>query len=99
MGNKHEQIGWGSERICSECGKKFYIERPSIYTYQLGHDFQCSYVCYDHACLRRDSHKAYLIRDKLIKQINSCEETMVHQGKVVLNPIILIEDRKSKKKK
>ena len=88
------QVGWGCERTCSECGKVFYIERPTLYiyhfTYQNDYLWQCDYNCYNHACLR-SRHKVdkYITKENYIKFVKSSEEIMIHKGKQILHPIDL----------
>lgn len=79
------------ELTCSECGREFYVLCKPNWTYRIvskitsKYTYQCSFTCYDHACLRlsKDSGMDPKVREAKIK---SCEDVMRAQGKTILHP-------------
>lgn len=53
--------------------------------------FQCSYTCYDHALLRTSKESRKMDKKKYNNAVIKNEETMIAQGKTILEPIPLRE--------
>lgn len=75
---------------CSECGGRVIADLPSEYMYKYRQGsttvYQCSYTCYDHACLRFGRRK-YISEKNFIRYVDRFEESMISQGKKILHPI------------
>lgn len=81
--------------VCSECGKKIILSDNTYnlrdYMYKIGLGkrtvFQCSYTCYHHADLRLTKSPTMQTKAQRVKEVESCERSMIGQGKKILHPI------------